>query len=71
MFFKAKKWLWTKFTDLRGADRAYEKYLAHFEQQQANVDSTLQQALQVKPMTKEAFLKVWKPSKQCKPGCCS
>ncbi len=27
MFFRAKKWLWTKFTEGRGPDKAYAKYL--------------------------------------------
>jgi hypothetical protein len=69
--FKFKKWLWTKITDLMGPDRAYAKYLAHFNQYQANAaNSQLQKELNVKAMTKEEFLKVWQPKKKCKPGCC-
>lgn len=72
--FRLKKWLWTKLTELRGPDRAYANYLAHFKHYQENVaDKTLQQDLNVKPMSKEAFLKAWnKPATKssCKPGCC-
>jgi hypothetical protein len=70
--FKIKKWLWTKTTGLMGVDRAYAKYLAHFNDYQANkVDSDLQQDLNVKAMTKEEFIKVWKLGKKSKKGCCS
>ncbi|MDX1916116.1 MAG: hypothetical protein SFU55_11075 [Methylophilus sp.] len=70
--FKFKKWLWTKYQALMGSDRAYAKYLAHFNHYQEHVvDKTLQQEANVKAMTKEEFLLVWnKPKKQCKPGCC-
>lgn len=69
--FKFKKWLWTKITGLMGDDRAYAKYLAHFNHYQENVvDSELQSDLNVKAMSKEEFLKVWKPVKKCKSGCC-
>ncbi|NOS96169.1 MAG: hypothetical protein HOP26_07080 [Methylotenera sp.] len=69
--FKLKKWLWTKMTGLLGADRAYAKYLAHFNHYQNNVvDKALQKDLNVKPMTKEAFLKVWKQKPKCNTGCC-
>ena len=72
MFFKVKKWIWKKLKNLRSVDRAYSRYLAHFDDYQANkVDRSLQQDLKVKPMTKEEFIKVWKPAKKCKPGCCS
>jgi hypothetical protein len=70
--FKFKKWLWTKITGLMGADRAYAKYLTHFNHYQAQaVDSKLQKDLNVKAMTKEEFLKVWKLNKKPKTGCCS
>ncbi len=69
--FKFKKWIWTKLTGLLGADRAYAKYLAHFNHYQQNVvDSELQKDLNVKPMSKEAFLKVWKQKPKRKTGCC-
>jgi len=69
--FKFKKWLWTKITGLLGADRAYAKYLAHFNHYQNNVvDSELQKDLNVKAMSKEEFLKVWKLKTKCKTGCC-
>lgn len=69
--FKIKKWLWTKITRLMGADRAYAKYLAHFnEYQEHAVDRSLQNELNVKAMSKEDFLKVWKPTKKSKKGCC-
>ena len=32
--FKFKKWLWTKLTGFMGSDRAYAKYLAHFNHYQ-------------------------------------
>lgn len=70
--FSMKKWLWTKLTGLMGADRAYAKYLAHFNHHQANATNPeLQQELNVKAMTKAEFLKVWKPGKKSKKGCCS
>ncbi|MEY3885469.1 MAG: hypothetical protein RIS87_1244 [Pseudomonadota bacterium] len=69
--FKFKKWLWTKITGLLGANRAYAKYLAHFNHYQKNiVDSELQKDLNVKAMSKEEFLKVWKPKAKRKTGCC-
>lgn len=72
--FRIKKWLWQKYYFLMGVDRAYAKYLAHFQHyQQHVVDRTLQQALESKPMTKEEFLKVWRGKSiksSCKPGCC-
>ena len=72
IFFKVKKWIWTKLRTLRGSDRAYAKYLAHFNDYQANkVDSGLQKDLNVKVMTKEEFLKVWQSNKKRKSGCCS
>lgn len=69
--FKFQKWLWTKITGLLGADRAYAKYLAHFNEYQKNVvDSELQKDLNVKAMSKEEFLKVWTPKSKRKTGCC-
>lgn len=69
--FKFKKWLWTKITGLMGDDRAYARYLAHFNHYQHHVvDRELQKDLHVKAMSKEEFLKVWKPNKKCKSGCC-
>lgn len=69
--FKFKKWLWTKISGLLGANRAYAKYLAHFNHYQTNVvDKALQKELNVKAMTKEEFLKVWKPGKKKNKGCC-
>lgn len=70
--FALKKWVWTKLTGLMGVDRAYAKYLAHFNHHQTNVVNTeLQQQLNIKPMTKAEFIKVWKPGKKSKKGCCS
>jgi hypothetical protein len=47
---------------LLGVDRAYAKYLAHFNDYQKNVVNVeLQKDLNVKAMSKEEFLKVWKP----------
>jgi hypothetical protein len=69
--FKIKKWLWTKITALKGHDRAYAKYLAHFnEMQEHTVNRTLQKELNVKPMSKEDFVKLWKPKQKSKAGCC-
>ena len=69
--FKFKKWLWTKMTVFMGSDRAYAKYLAHFNHYQMNVvDSDLQKNLNVKAMSKEEFLKVWKINKKSRVGCC-
>ena len=69
--FKFKKWLWQKFSRLLGEDRAYAKYLTHFNHYQWHVvDGDLQKDLNIHPMSKEAFLKVWKPTKKCKSGCC-
>ncbi len=70
--FSIKKWVWTKITGLMGVDRAYAKYLVHFNHHEANVVNTeLQQQLNIKPMTKAEFIKVWKPGKKSKKGCCS
>ncbi len=70
--FTLKKWLWTKITTLRGSDRAYAKYLEHFNTYQANkVNSELQKELNVKAMTKDEFLKIWNAKKKSKSGCCS
>jgi hypothetical protein len=56
---------------LLGPDRAYAKYLAHFNHYQKNVvDNELQKDLNVKAMSKEEFLKVWKSKAKCKTGCC-
>lgn len=81
MFFRAKKWLWTKFIEGRGPDKAYAKYLANFNRMQANADGALQKELNVKAMTKAEFIRVWNGTSQsksgknkqgkCKPGCCS
>jgi hypothetical protein len=69
--FKIKKWFWTKITALMGHDRAYAKYLAHFNAVQAHaVNRTLQNELNVKAMSKEDFIKLWKPKKKSKTGCC-
>ncbi len=58
--FTLKKWLWTQWQKLRGADRAYARYLAHFAHYQTEVvDSDLQQSLQLQPMSKEAFIALW------------
>ncbi len=78
--FAFKQWWWRKWQILRGADRAYAKYLAHFEHYQTQVvDNELQQSLQLNPMSKAQFLQVWqkktlKPAGKscgCKPGCCN
>jgi hypothetical protein len=72
MFFRAKKWLWTKFTERKGPDSAYAKYLENFNRVQANADSALQKELNVKAMSKEEFISVWNSgNKKSKPGCCS
>lgn len=69
--FKFKKWLWIKMTEFMGSDRAYAKYLAHFNHYQMNVvDSELQKDLNVQAMSKEEFLKVWKINKKSRVGCC-
>jgi hypothetical protein len=69
--FELKKWIWTKFNALLGAERAYAKYLSHFNHYQKNVvDSELQKDLNIKPMSKEEFMKVWKPKIKPKSGCC-
>lgn len=77
--FKSKQWLWRLWQRLVGIDRAYAKYLAQFQRyQQQAVDSELHQSLQLKPMTKEAFIAAWQQktvkssgkSCGCKPGCC-
>ena len=70
--FRLKKWLWTNIMTIRGADRAYTKYLQHFEDYQANKsNSELQKELNVTAMTKDEFLKVWSANKKSKSGCCS
>lgn len=76
MFFRAKKWLWTKFTEGRGPDKAYAKYLANFNRVQASADSALQKELNVKAMTKDEFVRAWNGTHRSKlgkskPGCCS
>jgi len=76
MFFRAKKWLWTKFIEGRGPDKAYAKYLANFNRMQANADGALQKELSVKAMTKAEFIRVWNGTSQSKQGkskqgCCS
>ena len=76
MFFRAKKWLWTKITEGRGPDKAYAKYLANFNRVHANVDDKLQKELNVKAMTKGEFIRVWNGTNKLnagksKPGCCS
>tara|TARA_B110000971_G_scaffold166250_1_gene170318 strand:- start:9 stop:275 length:267 start_codon:yes stop_codon:yes gene_type:complete len=76
MFFRAKKWLWTKLTEERGPDKAYAKYLANFNRVQANTDGALQKELNVKAMTKAEFIRVWNGTNQSKQGkskqgCCS
>lgn len=77
--FALKKWLWTQWQKIRGADRTYAKYLAHFQHYQTQVvDDALQQSLNIQPMSKEAFLKAWqnkglKPAGKscgCKTGGC-
>jgi len=69
--FKFKKWLWTKISGFMGSDSAYAKYLAHFNHYQMNVvDSELQKDLNVKAMSKEEFLKVWKINNKSRVGCC-
>ncbi len=70
--FSIKKWAWTKLTGLMGADRAYAKYLENFNHYQAKTTNPkLQQELNIKAMTKAEFLKIWKPGKKSKKGCCS
>ena len=80
MFFRAKKQLWTKFTEGRGPDKAYAKYLANYNRMQANTaDGALQKELNVKAITKAEFIRVWNGASQsksgknkqgkCKPGC--
>lgn len=71
MFFRAKKWLWTKLTEGRGPDKAYAKYLANFNRVQANADSALKKELNVKAMTKAEFIRMWNGTNQPKQGCCS
>lgn len=69
--FKFRKWLWIKLNGLLGADRAYAKYLEHFNYyQQHVVDSELQKDLNVKVMSKEEFLKLWNSKAKHKKGCC-
>lgn len=76
--FAFKQWIWRKWQNLLGADRAYARYIAHFERYQTQVvDKHLQQSLQLKPMSKEAFVQAWqqktlKPAGKscgCKSGC--
>ncbi|WP_229008055.1 hypothetical protein [Methylophilus sp. Leaf408] len=75
--FKLKKWLWTQWQNLRGTDRAYARYLSHFHRYQAQAaDNELQQSLNLKPMSRQAFEQAWqkktlKPTGKscgCKPG---
>lgn len=68
--YKVKKWFWTTITRLMGVDRAYAKYLAHFNKYQQDVDPALQKELNVNAMSKEDFLKVWTLTKKSKKGCC-
>ena len=69
--FKLKKWLWTKITGLVGVNRAYAKYLAHFKYYQTNVvDSELQKDLNVMPMSKEEFIRIWNSKIKNRTGCC-
>lgn len=69
--FKFKKWLWSKITLLMGVNRAYAKYIAHFNHYQKNiVNRDLQKDLNIKAMTKEEFTKVWQAKTKRKPGCC-
>jgi hypothetical protein len=66
--FKLKKWLWTQWQKLLGTDRAYARYLAHFNRYQRQaVDDELQQSLNLKPMSKQAFEQAWQ-KKTLKPG---
>ena len=49
------------------ADRAYAKYLAHFNHYQSNVvDSELQKDLNVKAMSKEELIRMWKQNSKSK-----
>lgn len=58
--FALKKWLWTQWQKLRGVDRAYARYLAHFEQvRSAADDQALRESLQLQPMQRDEFIKVW------------
>jgi len=69
--FTFKKWMWGKFTAIMGEDRAYDKYLIHFNHYQKNVvDSELQKDLNVKVLSKEEFLKVRKIKTKCKTSGC-
>lgn len=70
--FKCKQWLWNKWQALLGTDRAYTRYLKHFEHYQTQVvDGSLQQSLNIQPMSKEAFLAAWhkKPLKPAGKSC--
>ncbi|HEY0906767.1 MAG TPA: hypothetical protein VGE17_06160 [Methylophilus sp.] len=78
--FTFKRWCWTYWQKLLGADRAYARYLQHFEHYRTEVvDSTLQQSLNLQPMSKAAFLQAWQKkglaasgkSCGCKTGCCN
>lgn len=78
--FAFKKWLWRRWQALLGADRAYARYLKHFQHYQTQVvDRELQQSLNLQPMSKQAFMQAWqqktgKPTGKscgCKPGGCS
>jgi hypothetical protein len=58
--FKFKKWLWTQWQKLLGTDRAYARYLSHFHRYQAQAaDNELQQSLNLKPMSRQAFEQAW------------
>jgi hypothetical protein len=78
--FKLKKWVWTQWQKMLGTDRAYARYVAHFERYRAQAsDDELQQSLNLKPMSREAFEQAWhkktiKPAGKscgCQSGGCS
>lgn len=79
--FALKQWLWRKWQMRLGTDRAYARYLAHFEHYQKQVVSgELQTALKLTPMSKEAFIQAWhqpgvkSEGKSCgcsNTGCCN
>lgn len=58
--FRLKQRLWLQWQSLLGVDRAYARYLKHFEHYQTQVvDGGLQQSLNIQPMSKAAFLAAW------------
>lgn len=58
--FRFKQWLWIRWQRLLGGDRAYANYLKHFQYYQSQrVDTSLQHALAIKPMSKATFLAAW------------